>query len=213
MTRIEFKLTLWLVLGFCFAFIALAVYAEYKTKPPVEIRTTESTVAQFKEQEAKNVETKKVEATAERRVTTVERFDPTTGVRVSRETARVVTEHKAKTYVLDKSTKQTDTQTKVVTTSEVRIAGASTSKVSIGILATQGGIGPSIGLRVAKLGPVGVDFTVGWHLVGNQGPRAGIIAAAEVMPRLELGIGAVIVPPLNGQTLGIVPAASLSYKF
>jgi hypothetical protein len=99
--------------------------------------------------------------------------------------------------------------------------GHTDSGFSVGLMATPAGAGPAIAWELARLGPARARVLAG-VVIGNHtpGPRLGLVVGGEVLPSVDLGLGAVIAPgsqePLAYPVLGIAgiaPVVTLQYRF
>lgn len=159
-------------------------------------------------------------------------FDPTTGhlvhEHIENHRQTTITTHQAtsefhaerqavleKDHALAQAHTATDLSQEVHT--EVDHANAETG-FSVGVLATAGGVGPAVGWQVVAVGPLKVRAIAG-VLAHGPDPRVGLVIGGQVLPAIDLGVGAVLAPaghePL-AYPLGlaeVAPAVSLQYRF
>lgn len=161
-------------------------------------------------------------------------YDPTSGKLVhehSEARAHVASQQSAEahtaasTQVAVQETARTQVDTHVAVEQrqehvhEVVHANAETG-FSVGLLATIRGAGPAVGWQLAALGPLKVRVVAGAIPQAPQvGPRVGVVVGGQVLPAIDLGVGAVLAP--GGQEplayplgpVDVVPALSLQYRF
>lgn len=149
---------------------------------------------------------------------TTETFDAKTGKITQRVTAKKATQTKNKVYTMDRRAQIK----KPVLPAGYHIGGVSGaqtgSKLSLGVLATSGGLGPSAGLTVGQVSTVRAQVVGSWITTGGTGPRAAVMVGTEILPRLELSAGAVVGPKgdvfsVDAGPVGVGPALGISYRF
>lgn len=167
---------------------------------------------------------------SERQETVTEKFDATTGrltERVSAKASSKVTKTTERQRKTETTTAVKDTRTQTITATTVTATTTTATPVARtetgfagGLLVTPAGLGPAVSFRAFRLGPVGLDATVG--AVGPRfSPRAGFLLTGEALPRVTVGVGALAAPaghepvgyPLVPGLVDLAPGATLQYRF
>lgn len=154
---------------------------------------------------------KQVETQTQRQQRVIEHFDPVTGVRTSRETTVVTQKRQQKVYTTKRQTERVVNKTQTIPV--VLPTAVKSSNFGAGTLITTNGAGPCATFKLGSVGPVGVNVVAGWQVIGAPGFRAGVLGTAELAPRIELGVGAVVAPARGIEPAAVLPAAALGIKF
>ena len=169
-----------------------------------------------------------------RKTAVLETFGPD-NVLLSRLIEETITEKAAVTHQLTQqlevqATRETS-KTEVVTAAKQVVHTKATEVVDTtashqngfagGVLLTPAGVGPAASFRVGKLGPIGLDLTLGAIGFDNPSPRAGLMFTGEALPRVTLGVGLVLAPagsepasyPVLPGLAAVTLGATAQYRF